>query len=576
MTHIAPTVTPRLGPALLREIPRFFGGLPAALQELLQNSLRAGASEVDFTLDGQTLTVTDNGAGLDDPQVILTAAESGWDSSVIEPAGVGALSALNPEFTVRVTYRSRDWQFSLTPEAFARGESVPVEVAAPVQGFQVTLQLNGQPDLLSLLEGRRGYAPVTVHLNGKVLAPKVPQGERLDTPAGALYLDSSPYGRTFQAVWEHFPVNADVLLNRVVQVGTPTAAALVQGRKVTLIIDPASGVRPKLPDRNALLDDAALHRAAVGVAAHLDAYVTRQLRAALPALGADVLPADVLLTAQYKFGPEVLAAFLRAEGYAQTSLAQPADVEVYLSDDGESDTSAGWTDDWVKPALGVAYAPEPSEQVTLALLRQQGYAVPYGTPDAPPETGLEVEAEQVRPFRNLTLWETDQRVMLGLAQTLTVNGVAVPVYVHVPYKPEDDQEAFLVLSGTPEEAETYLRAHQADVGGLLLLALLDTYDLRESDVADRDETVYATELGELILYTFIQTFFPERAQAQQEVERLRRMERQLNAAVDGLQTVQQAQPQLEVESAPCLARLRIEQARMEERLQNLMTQHRLA
>ncbi|UBV44776.1 hypothetical protein LAJ19_16655 (plasmid) [Deinococcus taeanensis] len=90
----APSVTPRLSSGLLRQLPtRFFGGLPATIQELLQNALRAGAITVDFTLDGLVLRVRDNGQGLHDPQLLMTAGESGWGAEVINPAGLGVAVA---------------------------------------------------------------------------------------------------------------------------------------------------------------------------------------------------------------------------------------------------------------------------------------------------------------------------------------------------------------------------------------------------------------------------------------------------------------------------------------------------
>ena len=577
MTHLAQTVTPRVSSALFREIPRFFGGFPAALQEFLQNSLRAGATEIDFHVDGQRLTVTDNGRGLDDPQIILTAAESGWGSEIVEPAGLGALSALNPEFATRVTYRSRAWQFSLTPEAFARGESVPVETAEFITGFQITLELKSQMNLQHVLREKRGYAPATVRLNAQVVPPRIPEGEHLETTVGTLYLERSRYSRVFRGIWEHFPLDAPVLQRRIEKLGSHVAAAFVQSCEMTLIIDPASGLRPKLPDRNALMENAALDHAALVISERLTEHANAQLRAALPELGADVLLEAKLAAAARLFGTTVLAAFLKSEGYVGTTLSSPKTVEAYISPDGESDTSNGWTDDWIKPDLGVVFAPDEGEQSVLALLRTQGYAVPYGTPDVARDRAARIEAHGIQTFRPLTPYGYDERVMLGLAPTLMVEGVNVPVYVHVPTSPEsEDQGYFLVLGGPPEAAEQYLRAHQAELGGLLLLALLDTSDLREAEFVEDDETVYAQDLGDLILSEFIRTFFPERAQAQQEVSRLNRVLDALTTATGALAGVDKLVPALATENAPHLVRLRAEHSETQAQIHRLTLQHRLS
>lgn len=231
----------------------------------------------------------------------------------------------------------------------------------------------------------------------------------------------------------------------------------------------------------------------------------------------------------------------------------------------------------MKPALGVAYAPDTGEQAALALLRAQGYAVPYGTPDAPPESGTEVLARNLRTFRLLTPYPHEHRVMLGLADALKVGGVDVPVYVHVPTAPErDEQGYFLVLGGSPEEAERYLRANQADLGGLLLLALLDSYDLRESELCESDETLYAGELGDVILHDFIRAFFPERAQAQEEVEQLSLAQYRLKTAIDALTAVDRFLPALKAETAPCLTRLQDELQWTRTRSQRLVEQHHLS
>ncbi len=69
------------------------------ISELMQNARRSGSNFVsfDYDEDNKELVIDDAGCGIDDPQKILTIAESGWDRDVIEtetPYGVGFLSAL--------------------------------------------------------------------------------------------------------------------------------------------------------------------------------------------------------------------------------------------------------------------------------------------------------------------------------------------------------------------------------------------------------------------------------------------------------------------------------------------------
>ncbi|MEM3486388.1 MAG: ATP-binding protein, partial [Candidatus Methanomethyliaceae archaeon] len=93
---------------LLRELPRFFSSFEGALGEIFQNALRAGATCVEvFWDEGRSvLTVVDDGGGIENADMLLTAGATGW-TEAIEPAGVGFFALLRPEWVRRVTYRSR-------------------------------------------------------------------------------------------------------------------------------------------------------------------------------------------------------------------------------------------------------------------------------------------------------------------------------------------------------------------------------------------------------------------------------------------------------------------------------------
>lgn len=95
------------------------------------------------------MVLTDNGAGLDDPQKLLTAGETGWDETrVIEPAGVGAFAILRDEFVTRVEYVSHgagDWEMTLTP-AVLRGAPAQVKWLSS-GGAGLSIKLHLQPDI---------------------------------------------------------------------------------------------------------------------------------------------------------------------------------------------------------------------------------------------------------------------------------------------------------------------------------------------------------------------------------------------------------------------------------------------
>lgn len=138
----------------LSKVDRVFNAsLETIFNELLQNSRRAGATEVTLYVirheDAQhvTLRYMDNGSGVKNPLVLLQLSDSEWDSATQEledPAGMGFFSLSN--HTVKVS--SGDWSATITPEHF-RGEDfvTPVESEATVDGVRIewdwTLQENG-------------------------------------------------------------------------------------------------------------------------------------------------------------------------------------------------------------------------------------------------------------------------------------------------------------------------------------------------------------------------------------------------------------------------------------------------
>ena len=77
---------------LFKLLPNFFERPQGVMIELAQNSRRAGASRMEITLEGDRLSVTDNGHGLSDPTSLFILADSSWSDAVEAeqmPAGWG-------------------------------------------------------------------------------------------------------------------------------------------------------------------------------------------------------------------------------------------------------------------------------------------------------------------------------------------------------------------------------------------------------------------------------------------------------------------------------------------------------
>jgi hypothetical protein len=79
-----------VSPKAIEKTTRFFNAsLQDTLIELLQNSRRAGATKVDIALDGNILTISDDGCGMFRDvlkgrlrdRVSISLGESGWDDA---------------------------------------------------------------------------------------------------------------------------------------------------------------------------------------------------------------------------------------------------------------------------------------------------------------------------------------------------------------------------------------------------------------------------------------------------------------------------------------------------------------
>ena len=107
----AATIRARVHQSALKRVTKFWASRPIEIFfEALQNSRRAGATRVRVTVEtlskpaGQApepcepclaVTVTDDGAGIENPAVLLSFGENGWTDDLVsreDAAGMGILS----------------------------------------------------------------------------------------------------------------------------------------------------------------------------------------------------------------------------------------------------------------------------------------------------------------------------------------------------------------------------------------------------------------------------------------------------------------------------------------------------
>ena len=184
--------------ALSRVTRMYAAGLADVFTETLQNSRRAGATRVRVTINASedtpgalSVTVTDDGAGIADPAVLLSFGENGWSEDLVrreDAAGMGFLSLARRGCTVASRPRSAPaWRVDLTPSHFLGEEEVAVVLGADAprpHGTAVRFDADEDREAIRrILENAARHYPLPVTLDGEA----VPRRAFLD---GAVHAES--------------------------------------------------------------------------------------------------------------------------------------------------------------------------------------------------------------------------------------------------------------------------------------------------------------------------------------------------------------------------------------------------
>ena len=175
--------------ALSRVTRMYAAGLADVFTEALQNSRRAGATRIRVDIDASedtpgafTVTVTDDGAGIADPAVLLSFGENGWSEDLArreDAAGMGFLSLARRGCTVVSRPRSDGgetapaWCVDLTPAHFLgeeEAEVLPDADAPRPHGTAVRFRTEEAREVIRrTLENAARHYPLPVTLDGEVL-----------------------------------------------------------------------------------------------------------------------------------------------------------------------------------------------------------------------------------------------------------------------------------------------------------------------------------------------------------------------------------------------------------------------
>ncbi|MGD8750942.1 MAG: ATP-binding protein [Anaerolineales bacterium] len=251
---------------ILPKIPKFWETPGAAFAELVQNALRAGATEIHIQVnpDEGKLTLLDNGRGIRSLDDFLTIGDSDWDSEIVEPAGIGFYAHFR--YSKATTVHSRGKRYVFTPNCL---HGAPVEIKALDGTHTIPDQDIGEDRICEksnwtvvAVEGinsevladidftRMRHLPhlgksISFTVNGEAIPNPLEGMTPLETTAGTVYLrrTSSP-SIVPVGVWQGLPGGYTYSIHQ----------NLARWRAdYVWYVDLAYGVRPKLPGREAFI-----------------------------------------------------------------------------------------------------------------------------------------------------------------------------------------------------------------------------------------------------------------------------------------------------------------------------------
>jgi hypothetical protein len=185
---------------LLQNLRYAFSNRYSIVTELMQNARRAGASYVvvEYDAKAETLTVRDDGCGIEHFQKLFTFGESGWDESLVAsetPFGLGFTKSLYAAKTCTVQSRGRAISFE-TAQALAQQ---PIAVTSVPTSGETTVILGGValPQLDQRIESLACGFPIPVIYNGVDQARPyaVDHLETIDTAVGRVLVRGQADGK---------------------------------------------------------------------------------------------------------------------------------------------------------------------------------------------------------------------------------------------------------------------------------------------------------------------------------------------------------------------------------------------
>ena len=232
--------------ALRQQLRHAFAADFTVVQELVQNARRAGASEIqiDYNADQRSLTITDDGCGIEDFRTLLTFAASGWNTEVAaaeRPYGMGFMAAIYAATHVAVT--SRGQRLSFDTATLLDGGTARIEYVDQVdaRGTKVCLQGITLHDPNSAIERLSAGYPIPLTYQGKAMSRPhaLDVGSFVATEVGHMQLGSTFTARGLSVYLQGFLVFQDRWSRHC---------------SATVVHLDGSRYRGKFPDRDRVID----------------------------------------------------------------------------------------------------------------------------------------------------------------------------------------------------------------------------------------------------------------------------------------------------------------------------------
>ena len=177
----------RVSRSAITKMSRFFDDRDETiLNELFQNSRRAGASRIEIWASDERITITDDGHGIEDPQELLDFGRSEWRDPEVtteDPAGMGlfALARCGCRISSLAAPAAdgtpqRPWTVALEPNHWQGDAPAKVEECAdwtwtanngsPQTGTRIEIPRAARPELINAIPRAGRYTRTAITLNG--------------------------------------------------------------------------------------------------------------------------------------------------------------------------------------------------------------------------------------------------------------------------------------------------------------------------------------------------------------------------------------------------------------------------